>query len=136
MKRQMTKEGKDMSKTETDNNANLPNGAGTWTGVMDFEMVKGNLTLVVNQDGAGRLSGMASSTPPLCRFSLSVKGSVYHDGTWFAESEDDGKTVGLSGRLNTNVISGTVNLGEGTGCGVRKGGTFTVTRVQTPEKLT
>jgi hypothetical protein len=76
-------EDKDMSTIDTDNNANLPNVAGTWAGAMDFRIVKGNLTLVLNQDGAGQLTGTASSTPPGCKFSLSVTGAVYHDGKWF-----------------------------------------------------
>jgi hypothetical protein len=107
----------------------VPNIAGTWVGSMNFTTLTGGLKLTLTEDSSGNLSGSATSTPPGCDFDVSVSGKVYADGQLYLQTSDDA-TLSLAGQLtpgtNNARASGTIALGDATGCGPRSGGTFSV----------
>jgi len=103
----------------------IPFIEGTWRGPVDFgdTLARCVLTLVIGQNDTGKLSGMASSKPPLPQFSLPVIGEISQDSECFVQSEeDDGSTLSFSGAFANNCLTGTVNLGERTGIGQAKQG--------------
>ena len=104
---------------------NLPQIAGTWTGGMNFTVMTGSLTFTLAEDASGNLTGTAASTPPGCSFSLPVNGAVYQSGSFYVQTPDT-TTASFAGSVSNKTASGSVNLGNSTGCGPRTGGTFAV----------
>jgi len=102
----------------------IPSIEGTWRGPVYFGDTPTScvLTLVIRQNDAGKLSGMVSSRPPPAQFSMPVRGEISKELECLVQSEDDGRTLIFSGALANNCLTGTVNLGDGTGIGPRKGG--------------
>jgi hypothetical protein len=111
--------------------SNSPNVAGTWAGTLEFkDRQTSNLRLELTQDAEGKIEGTASSMPPLCKFTLLVTGTISQKGQWSVQSQDDGKTLTLGGKLGKEgtTISGFGNLGKDTGCGPLKGVKFDIQR--------
>ena len=109
--------------------SSLPQVAGAWNGAMAFTDstggLTGSLTFNLTEDSSGDLAGNAMSTPPYCEFTLAMSGKVYSNNTFFVETADY-TTAAFAGSLSNGnkTVSGNVNLGSGTGCGPRNGGTF------------
>jgi len=102
----------------------LPSMAGSWTGEIILQGSTPNLKLVLAEDSAGNLSGTASSTTG-CSFSLPVSGAIYADYTFSVQTADPTVLL-LAGTLANNKVDaqGSVNLGNGTGCGPASGASF------------
>jgi hypothetical protein len=99
---------------------NLPSMAGKWVGDMNWTVLRADLTLTLNQDASGNLTGTAASV--YCEFSYPVSGTIYSDGQ-FAVQTSDGKTIALSGKDSSSSATGNLALG-GSVCGPRPIGTF------------
>ncbi len=101
---------------------NLPSMAGTWGGDMNWTVLRGDLTLTLNQDASGNLTGTAASV--YCEFSYPVSGTIFSNGQ-FTIQTSDGKTITLSGKDSGSSATGNLVLG-GSACGPRPTGAFAV----------
>ncbi len=93
-----------------------------WVGSLNFTTITGNLTLTISEDAGGNLSGTAVSTPPFCQFNSPITGKYFSSGQQFQVVSQDG-IEGFTGTLSSDQksLSGTVQIGQGGGCGPRTG---------------
>lgn len=102
----------------------LPQMGGTWAGTIVLQGSTPNLKLVLTEDSAGNLSGTVSSTTS-CSFSLPVTGAIYADYMFSVQASDPTVLLLAGSMANNNVdAQGSVNLGNGVGCGPASGAPF------------